>query len=117
MAATAQRFNPIRIHWARRPAPPRAARQDALLDNLRRIGAIRGERMTQALMDNLFRDIDFDGKRVLDIGGGDGVYSFYAAAMGAAEVVCLEPEAAGSTAARCASSSAARPRCRICQFA
>ena len=93
MTATVQRFNPLRF-----PAPSRArpARQDDLLQTLRRIGAIRAERMTQALMDSLFRGIDFQGKRVLDIGGGDGLYSFYAAAMGAAEVVCLEPEAAGS---------------------
>ena len=94
MTATVQRFNPFRIPWARRPA--RATRQDVLLESLRRIGAIRGERMTRALMDSLFRGIDFEGKRVLDIGGGEGVYSFYAAAMGAAEVVCLEPEGAGS---------------------
>jgi SAM-dependent methyltransferase len=57
---------------------------------------VRRERTTRALMDSLFRGIDFRGCRVLDIGGGDGVYSFYAAAMGAREVVCLEPEAAGS---------------------
>src|SRR5690349_16745503 len=97
MTATVQRsFNPIRIPWLRRPVPERQARPDALLDNLRRIGAIRDGLTTRALMDSLFRGIDFEGKRVLDIGGGEGVYSFYAAAMGATEVVCLEPEAAGS---------------------
>lgn len=36
------------------------------------------------------------GARVLDIGGGNGAYSFYAAAAGAKEVVCLEPVAAGA---------------------
>jgi 2-polyprenyl-3-methyl-5-hydroxy-6-metoxy-1,4-benzoquinol methylase len=96
MTATVQRINPLRYPWLRRAARPRAARQNAVLESLRRAGAIRGERMTQALMDSLFRGIDFQGKRVLDIGGGEGVYSFYAAAMGASEVVCLEPEAAGS---------------------
>jgi SAM-dependent methyltransferase len=95
MTATVQRFNPPPAPWAS-PAPACAARRDALLENLRRIGTIRSERLTRALMDSLFRGIDFEGKRVLDIGGGDGMYSFYAAAMGAAEVVCLEPEAAGS---------------------
>ncbi|HZD21143.1 MAG TPA: class I SAM-dependent methyltransferase [Burkholderiales bacterium] len=71
-------------------------RDDAFLTTLTRVGAIRGERMTQALMLSLFRGIDFAGRRVLDIGGGEGIYSFYAAAMGASEVVCLEPEAEGS---------------------
>lgn len=45
----------------------------------------------------LFPDIDFKEKRFLDIGGGVGTYSFYAACRGACEVVCLEPEAAGSS--------------------
>ena len=48
-------------------------------------------------MNNLFQELSFDGKRVLDIGGGTGLYSFYAASMGAKKVICLEPEAEGST--------------------
>jgi SAM-dependent methyltransferase len=96
MTAIARRFNPIRIPSRRRATPRRTARGDAFLSTLRRVGAIRGERMTEALMLSLFRGVDFQGRRVLDIGGGEGVYSFYAATMGASEVVCLEPEAAGS---------------------
>jgi 2-polyprenyl-3-methyl-5-hydroxy-6-metoxy-1,4-benzoquinol methylase len=96
MTASAQRFNPIRFPWISRPASKHAERDAAFLNALRRIGAIRGERMTQALMTSLFRELDFEGRRVLDIGGGEGVYSFYAAARGASEVVCLEPEAEGS---------------------
>ncbi|GBC93409.1 hypothetical protein HRbin15_01900 [bacterium HR15] len=46
----------------------------------------------------LFPDIDLKNKRFLDIGGGSGTYSFYAACRGAREIVCLEPEAAGSSA-------------------
>ena len=46
----------------------------------------------------LFPNIDFSGKRFLDIGGGAGTHSFYAACRGAREVVCLEPEAEGSSA-------------------
>jgi hypothetical protein len=45
----------------------------------------------------LFNRIDFTDKSVLDIGGGSGLYSFYAATMGASKVVCLEPEGDGST--------------------
>jgi SAM-dependent methyltransferase len=48
-------------------------------------------------MERLFQGLPFEGKRVLDIGGGTGVFSFYAASMGAKRVVCLEPEADGST--------------------
>lgn len=44
----------------------------------------------------LFEGVDFRGKTMLDVGGGDGMLSFYAACAGAAEVVCLEPEIAGS---------------------
>jgi cyclopropane fatty-acyl-phospholipid synthase-like methyltransferase len=46
----------------------------------------------------LFEGIDFSGKTMLDIGGGDGMLSFYAACSGAEKVICLEPQAAGSAA-------------------
>ena len=44
----------------------------------------------------LFKNIGLKNRRVLDIGGGSGLHSFYAACMGAKEVVCLEPETEGS---------------------
>lgn len=44
----------------------------------------------------LFDGIDFRGKTMLDVGGGDGTFSFYAACAGAEKVICLEPEVAGS---------------------
>ena len=44
----------------------------------------------------LFENIVLENRRVLDIGGGSGLHSFYAACMGAKEVVCLEPETEGS---------------------
>src|SRR5262245_6485905 len=48
-------------------------------------------------MDELFGEVDFRNRKVLDIGGGTGLYSFYAAACGAKKVLCLEPEADGSS--------------------
>ena len=45
----------------------------------------------------LFQGVDLNDARVLDIGGGNGTLSFYAALMGARQVICLEPEAQGST--------------------
>jgi glycosyltransferase involved in cell wall biosynthesis/SAM-dependent methyltransferase len=46
----------------------------------------------------LFDGVDFRGKRVLDIGAGSGLNGFYAACNGAREVLCIDPEADGSTA-------------------
>ena len=48
-------------------------------------------------LENLFKGIDLKGKRVLDIGGGYGLHSFYAACLGAKEVICLEPVSEGSS--------------------
>ena len=44
----------------------------------------------------LFKNMALENRRVLDVGGGSGLHSFYAACMGAREVVCLEPETEGS---------------------
>ena len=44
----------------------------------------------------LFNGIALENKQMLDIGGGSGLHSFYAACMGAREVMCLEPETEGS---------------------
>lgn len=46
----------------------------------------------------LFDGVPLEGKSFLDVGGGTGVYTFYAAAAGAQRAVCLEPEARGATA-------------------
>lgn len=45
---------------------------------------------------NLFRGVSLKDRRVLDIGGGRGLYSLYAACQGA-RVVCLEPVVDGSS--------------------
>ncbi len=44
-----------------------------------------------------FQDIYFEGRSMLEVGGGSGLTSLYAACMGAKSVVCLEPELAGAT--------------------
>jgi SAM-dependent methyltransferase len=48
-------------------------------------------------MNYLFDRSELAGKAVIDVGAGDGRFSFYAACAGAAPVVSLEPEASGST--------------------
>lgn len=48
-------------------------------------------------LDYLFHNIDFAGKKVLDVGGGKGLLTFYAATKGAKSVICLEPESDGSS--------------------
>jgi SAM-dependent methyltransferase len=46
---------------------------------------------------DVFDGVDLKEKNVLDIGGGMGILSFYAAINGAKKTVCLEPESEGST--------------------
>ena len=43
-----------------------------------------------------FNDLDFNDKTVLDIGGGNGIYSYYAKYKGAKFCMNLEPFEAGS---------------------
>ncbi|WP_205511030.1 class I SAM-dependent methyltransferase [Longitalea arenae] len=47
-------------------------------------------------LNGLFDHVDLSQKEVLDIGGGKGLLSLYAAVKGARKVVCLEPELDGS---------------------
>lgn len=48
-------------------------------------------------LDWCFYGIDFKNKAVLDIGGGNGIYSYYSVAMAAKSALNLEPFASGST--------------------
>jgi SAM-dependent methyltransferase len=59
---------------------------------LRKEGLHRSTRGPSFYQRTFFRGISFAGKRLLDIGGGNGEQSFYAACRGAAQVVCLEPD-------------------------
>lgn len=47
-------------------------------------------------LNNLFENVELAQKEVLDVGGGKGLLSFYAAVKGAKAAVCLEPEKNGS---------------------
>jgi SAM-dependent methyltransferase len=69
---------------------------DQYLRVLRDMGLIDNEGTTREFLADLLH-VDVTDRRVLDVGGGNGLHSFYAAIMGAREVVCLDPEAAGST--------------------
>lgn len=48
-------------------------------------------------LDWCFVGVDFKNKTVLDIGGGNGIYSYYSVSMGAKSALNLEPFASGST--------------------
>ena len=47
-------------------------------------------------LNTLFEKLEFNDKTVLDVGGGEGLLSFYASFKGAREVICLEPAKEGS---------------------
>lgn len=67
------------------------------LDIVVKEGLSRSKRYLTFYLNFLFQDIFFAGKPMLDVGGGSGLYSFFAAIMGAKHVVCLEPEMEGGT--------------------
>ena len=48
--------------------------------------------------DQIFRGVDLQGKRILEIGSGRGLMALLMGLHGAAQVVSLEPELAGATA-------------------
>ena len=70
-------------------------------DRIRQTLVKRGQWSSRAGFDRyhaaLFRGVDFRGRRVLDVGGGVGTCSFLAAAAGASEAICLDPETEGAT--------------------
>lgn len=48
-------------------------------------------------LQDFFENTKLKNKKILDVGGGYGLLSLYAAIMGADNVVCLEPETDGSS--------------------
>jgi SAM-dependent methyltransferase len=65
-------------------------------DSAIQLGAYSNQRNLKRHLDYLFEGIDLRGKLVLDVGGGAGLLTIYAAVQGATSV-CIEPESAGST--------------------
>ena len=59
-------------------------------------GLYTNRRNLKGFVQTVFQGYDVSHKAVLEVGGGNGLLSFFAASMGAHEVVCLEPEADGS---------------------
>ncbi len=70
---------------------------DMYLETVIKEGLYSTKGRLQFEMETLFCGVDLKNKSILDIGGGFGLYSFYAACKGAKKVVCLEPESDGSS--------------------
>lgn len=62
---------------------------------LQSLPSIASLKRTRHRMSFLYDGIDFSGKSVIDIGGGMGLHSLYAAARGAESVLMIEPEGDG----------------------
>src|SRR5688500_11790034 len=56
-----------------------------------------GKQNISFYLNNLFDKVELAQKEVLDVGGGRGLLTFYAAIQGAKKAVCLEPEQDGSS--------------------
>lgn len=69
--------------------------REDLFSLVRRVRGPSSERRFRHQAVTLYKDVDFVGKSVVDIGGGTGLHSFYAVGHGASRAVVLEPEASG----------------------
>jgi len=74
---------------------------DKFFSIIEREGYFSNRKRFEFAAKQLYGSIDsFKNKRVLDIGGGNGVYSIYTLCMGASELVNVEPLLDGSTKTR-----------------
>ncbi|HSY05809.1 MAG TPA: class I SAM-dependent methyltransferase [Steroidobacteraceae bacterium] len=78
------------------PPLPDTELMHRFLDRAIRLGVYSNRRNLQRHLHYLFDGIELRNKRVLDVGGGAGLLTVYAAVRGA-EAVCVEPETAGAT--------------------
>ena len=60
-----------------------------------RYGLYSSEDHLKFYLNYIFKNVSFENKKMLDIGGGTGLFSFYAACMGSDEVICIEPGSSG----------------------
>lgn len=58
--------------------------------------SVRSKRVLPRYLDWLTAGVPLEGRVVYDIGGGTGLFSFYAAERGANRVICVEPLGDGS---------------------
>lgn len=79
------------------PTSPPLAQLDTYYRAIEDERLFSNERNLRFYLEYLFNGIDFEGKDMLDIGAGAGVNGFFAVCRGAHDVVCLEPEADGSS--------------------
>jgi SAM-dependent methyltransferase len=71
---------------------------DKFLDAAVRAGVAKTTRRLRHHLEFTFRHVDVRGRKVLDVGCGGGVHSFYALLCGAKQAVGLEPGSMGSNA-------------------
>mgnify|MGYP001453861222 CR=1 FL=1 len=67
-----------------------------IIDIFRDEGLVKNPGFHSFVLKSLFGNIYFNNKTVVDVGSGNGKYSFFAANSGAKKVYSLEPEADGS---------------------
>jgi 2-polyprenyl-3-methyl-5-hydroxy-6-metoxy-1,4-benzoquinol methylase len=80
-------------------SPPDAQRVAQFVAHCERLSLHPKPRLLAHTLPTLFDGVRLEGKDVLDVGGGTGIYSLFTSFCGARSVVCLEPEAAGSLGA------------------
>ena len=75
-------------------SPPDAQRVAQFVAHCERLSLHPKPRLLAHTLPTLFDGVRLEGKDVLDVGGGTGIYSLFTSFCGARSVVCLEPEAA-----------------------
>lgn len=78
-------------------AEPSAAALDRYIEAAIRLKLYSNPGNLRRHLQYLFAGVDLRDKDVLDVGGGAGLLTLYAAMSGARSAVCLEPEGAGAS--------------------